>query len=176
MNALEQEYADNVKRADRREKTRIALLVVAGLGAASGVTALAGHPAWILPGLVAAAWSIRYYTVRFAPRVVPEPIDDPDPAQSECGYRDSPVLIQPPATQTPVSMQRFAAYVAIVILLMVAGVLRLVMVPWDRLTGRLLVALMALGIIIAKCVYAAWKKRHDAKLMIEWERRLEEMK
>ncbi|HEX4515629.1 MAG TPA: hypothetical protein VH054_18910 [Polyangiaceae bacterium] len=33
------------------------------------------------------------------------------------------------------------------------------------------------GVVIAiKRIHAAWKKRHDAKLMIEWERRLEEMK
>jgi len=51
---------------------------------------------------------------------------------------------------------------------------------WDRLSsdfvGRTITFIGMLLVIGGQRVHAAWKKRHDAKLMLEWERRLEEMK
>ena len=94
-------------------------------------------------------------------------------------YRDAPdTSVVEPAPRKPPPIVTYAsivaAYVAYSALKAANGR------PWDRFSDRMLVlgiTLVGVAIVIGmKCVYAAWKKRHDAKLMIEWERRLEEMK
>ncbi len=92
-------------------------------------------------------------------------------------YRDAPdTNVVEPMPRKPsrvvTSISLVAAYVAYSALKSVSGS------TLDRFSDRMVV----LGITLAGCaivigikrVHAAWKKRHDAKLMIEWERRLEE--
>ena len=172
MNALEQEYRDNVKRADRRENVRIVALIVAGLGTASGVAALTGHAGLILPGLFVAVWTIVDGYFRYAPRIVPEPADDA-PADVERGYREAalPARQEPPKKVTSVTQNA----IGFVLFLAALSVLTL---NWDhvstRFVGNMLTLIGMLLVIGGQRVHAAWKRWHDAKLMIEWERRLEE--
>jgi phosphatidylglycerophosphate synthase len=88
-------------------------------------------------------------------------------------YRDPPAvnLVEP----APRKSSRLVVAISGVALWVMSAVLE---PSWDRVSDRMLVVVIAvigIGVVTGiKYVHAAWKKRHDAKLMIEWERRLEE--
>ena len=179
MNALEQEYADNVARAARRETTRVVALIAVAVGvgasAATVVALLTNDAAPIFVGLIVATAGIANAYFRHATRTVPSrPIDD-EPVQIEHGYRDAPVpTASRRASARRTTLVTIGSYGALV-LMMGCGLL-FALDPLGHFSGRLFAALGMLLVVTAQRVHAAWKRRHDAKLMLEWERRLEEMK
>ena len=91
-------------------------------------------------------------------------------------YRGAPEVKAEPTRRTVWSVGVIAALVVLTANTLLAGVF--------MSRGRFEVRVFAVATTIVaftvveaiKRVYAAWKKRHDAKLMLEWERRLEETK
>jgi len=178
MNALEQEYAENVKRAARRENTRVVALAAAaiGVGAIGATTAavLSWDTSVIFIALIGVVFGIADRYVAYATRSAPEPADD-EPIQIEGGYREAPIVLRP-AKRRARSKTGMAVSCGAIALVAGFGVALVVANPLARYSGHVIVTLGAVVIVAGQQVYAVWKKRHDAKLMLEWERRLEEMK
>jgi hypothetical protein len=94
---------------------------------------------------------------------------------------DTRAYREPPRTNLEPAPRK-ASWVALVasllVLLFIAARGLLTGQTWDRAACSLFASaatVVGFGVVIAiKRIHAAWKKRHDAKLMIEWERRLEE--
>jgi hypothetical protein len=180
MNALEQEYADNVKRATRRESLRVIALVTTaiGLGVAGAIVGLVvtHQIVFLVFALIGLPFGCaeRYlaYRTRFVVSVQP---DDDAPIQIEGGYRDAPRAIRRAIAPRPSKKVVIASIVAVYVVSALGAAL-VVADPSSRYAGRLIVVLGAVIVVTAQQLYAVWKKRHDAKLMLEWERRLEEMK
>ena len=131
MNALEQEYWDNVERSRLRERRRNFLL--AAIPWTIGTVILAWRcwdtTAFVVGGCIAIANWIGYATAR--PRIVVHA--EVPTEQPERGYR-TPMFMN-----APLPPHR----------------------PWPERLGR---------------IVGAWRTRRNTQHVIEWERRLEEMK
>jgi hypothetical protein len=172
MNALEQEYRDNVEKNRLREERRV--LALYAIGGAIGV----GACVWatdLAIVLIAAPFifmdAVRRYESRSRVCVNP-PEDNDDDSFVEVGYREAPRLVR--RTRPVMAAPTLQIVFAVVLMFAALGLLAW---NWDHVSGRFvanMVALVGMFIVIAiQRVHAAWKRRHDAKLMLEWERRLE---
>jgi hypothetical protein len=174
MNALEQEYRDNVATSSVREKRRI--FILGAIGCAIGGTACA----WIAPdkALIFAVLTGTNIAGAIVSRrlVVPASAPVEEEKQAALGYRDAvlPQSSQPVAPKNNVSSLVFRA------IMVLAFFVAFVCFGWGHVSSRLVAYVLTgigfLLVVAIKGLHNVWKKRRDAKLMLEWERRLEEMK
>ena len=174
MNALEREYRDNVERTRVREERRVLVACAIGGAIFIGVCVYTSNLGIVL---IAAPFALYRAYWRYKRRLVafnPPEENESAPAPEQLGYRDAPVTTR---EERPAKAMR--AFPVAIDLLMVGALIMLILnsdhVSTD-FVGRMLAGVGMLVVIGVQRMHAAWKKRHDAKLMIEWERRLEEMK
>ena len=175
MNALEQEYRDNVERTHAREDRR--MLVLYAIGGALVIGACVWRTnAFVM--LFAAPFVVAESVARWRRHLAlynpPEVENESVPC--EVGYREAPRQTR---RKTPAANTTGKLQIGIGVFVML-GALGTLAWNWDHVGSRFvanMVTVVGMFVVIAiQRVHAAWKRRHDAKLMLEWERRLEEMK
>ncbi|HEY1957180.1 MAG TPA: hypothetical protein VGH28_16290 [Polyangiaceae bacterium] len=180
MNALEQEYEDNVQRAKNRERARarwvwlglstvgVPLYAVAELS--RGVTAHALLDlAWTVSPLVSVPVIavVERYRKSWEDRDVIATTTD-----RERLYRDAPVLADAPRGRSA----RWLAALSLVLLVVLYLVRRWRFSADGPFVNMIIVALVLafIGIgAMTKRVYEAWRSRRNARLQLRWDHWLE---
>jgi hypothetical protein len=169
MNALEQEYRDNVDSSRLREKQRAFVLCAIGATILAGVSVKVADAETVA---IMSLFAVANVAGALASRPRPRAVTPQECEPVEVGYRDvAPAPSPRPVPKDNAKIYRVITLVAL-ILIVVWGFLN----GSDRIVVYAITAVLCAIVAAIKYVHAAWKLRHDAKLMVEWERRLEEMK